>query len=284
MGRKIPDSSGLPHFRDDLWGPAGGAQARSAEATPLYVHRHRGVHGGTIATRHPFWELLVVFRGEGVLHAEAGQHPFGPDTALLTPPGLPHGEASSGETDVLWVALAGRRLDALAPDRVLRAEGAESERIAEALWLRAERAYGRIGPELDGLAGALLACVLRLAEEAPGPDRDLIDEAALHLARRYAEPINLAALAARMGVSQGHFQRSFKRRTGETPGRYLERVRMRHALRWLHHTALPVGRIARLVGYRDPLYFSRAFRRATGQSPTAAREAQEQPDGTDARG
>ena len=41
----------------------------------------------------------------------------------------------------------------------------------------------------------------------------------------------------------------------------------------LRHSALPIGAVAASVGFQDPLYFSRAFRRETGESPSAWRSA-----------
>jgi AraC family transcriptional regulator of adaptative response / methylphosphotriester-DNA alkyltransferase methyltransferase len=50
-------------------------------------------------------------------------------------------------------------------------------------------------------------------------------------------------------------------------------VRMQHAAGLLQATMLPVGEIARLVGYRQAAQFAKAFRRHHGVSPSAFRRA-----------
>ncbi len=111
-----------------------------------------------------------------------------------------------------------------------------------------------------------------LLEEEDVPGGDLIDKAARYLSRRYAEPITVSQLANRFGVSEGHFYRRFKARTGQSPLAFLTGVRLQHAVRWLTTSTLPAGKIARMVGYRDPLYFSRLIHKHLGRTPREVRE------------
>ena len=53
----------------------------------------------------------------------------------------------------------------------------------------------------------------------------------------------------------------------------LTAVRMQHAAELLYAPGLPIGSIARRVGYRQAAQFAKAFRRHHGQSPTAFRDA-----------
>jgi AraC family transcriptional regulator of arabinose operon len=61
--------------------------------------------------------------------------------------------------------------------------------------------------------------------------------------------------------------------------RHLQAVRLDAARRLLATTDLPVQAVARQVGYADPLYFSRVFRREVGKSPTGFREATGEAEG-----
>lgn len=63
-----------------------------------------------------------------------------------------------------------------------------------------------------------------------------------------------------------YFLREFQKRVGKTPRKYQEAKRMELAMRHLEE-GQPVGETARLVGYSDPYYFSRMFRRTLGLSP-----------------
>jgi len=87
--------------------------------------------------------------------------------------------------------------------------------------------------------------------------------------RRYAEPLDVPALAREAYASTAHFARSFKRAFGETPHRYLLRRRIERAQELLRATALNLTDIAQEVGFSSLSSFSRAFRELTGEPPSA---------------
>jgi|GEM_PF-994152 len=86
-----------------------------------------------------------------------------------------------------------------------------------------------------------------------------------------AADITLADLAAEVHLTPNYLCRVFKEQTGESPMGYLTRRRMEEAAKLLAHTDLPVYLIAEKVGYADPSYFARAFRRYAGLPPQAYR-------------
>lgn len=83
------------------------------------------------------------------------------------------------------------------------------------------------------------------------------------------EPIDLRTLAAVANVSHFHFTRMFRESAGMTAMMYLEQARMQHAMRLIGGGDLPIGRIASLVGYEDPSYFTKRFRLWFGKTPSA---------------
>jgi len=92
--------------------------------------------------------------------------------------------------------------------------------------------------------------------------KDLID-------RRYAQPLDVAAMAREAHASSAHFARSFKRAFGETPHQYLLRRRIERAQALLRSTQLGVTDVSLEVGFRSLGTFSRTFREITGESPSA---------------
>jgi AraC family transcriptional regulator of arabinose operon len=88
---------------------------------------------------------------------------------------------------------------------------------------------------------------------------------------RLAEPLTVAGLARRAGLSPSRLTHLFTDQLGVPPMRFVERQRMQAARQLLELTTRPVAEVARAVGYDDPLYFSTRFRRHTGCSPTAHR-------------
>jgi AraC-like DNA-binding protein len=91
--------------------------------------------------------------------------------------------------------------------------------------------------------------------------------------RRYAEQLDIPALAAAALTSEAHFIRTFKQTFGETPHRYLQRRRLERAMALLRETERPVTEICLDVGFASLGTFSRTFTRVLGMSPTAYRAA-----------
>jgi AraC-like DNA-binding protein len=92
------------------------------------------------------------------------------------------------------------------------------------------------------------------------------------LQRDWMRPRRLDELAAAAGLSTAHHSSLFRKHTGFAPIDFLIRLRVRHACRLLDTTTLPVARIAAEVGYDDPYYFTRCFRRVMSCSPRAYRK------------
>jgi AraC-like DNA-binding protein len=92
--------------------------------------------------------------------------------------------------------------------------------------------------------------------------RDLAD-------RHYAEPLDLAGLAAAAGVSKYHFLRCFAQTYGRTPAQYLTERRIERAQDQLRATNLTVTEICHLVGYTSLGSFSSRFSELVGCSPSA---------------
>jgi AraC family transcriptional regulator len=88
---------------------------------------------------------------------------------------------------------------------------------------------------------------------------------------RLAEPLTLADLADEVYVTVFHLVRVFKEATGETPYRFLTRLRVEEAQRLLLSTDLSIAEIAPRCGFATPGALSTAFLRYTGVRPSAYR-------------
>ncbi|MBP1846014.1 AraC-like DNA-binding protein [Rhizobium petrolearium] len=81
---------------------------------------------------------------------------------------------------------------------------------------------------------------------------------------------SVAALARIMGVSRSGFAERFLKVVGETPARYVARVRMHQARQWLKD-GMRVSVVADRLGYDAEASFSRAFKRIIGAPPSQFR-------------
>jgi len=100
--------------------------------------------------------------------------------------------------------------------------------------------------------------------------RDLID-------RNYSQPLDLAALASAVHVSESHLIRKFRSTFGETPYRYLQRRRIERAMFLLRESEDSVTSICLDVGFTSLGAFSRTFAEIVGESPSAYRERAARP-------
>ena len=89
--------------------------------------------------------------------------------------------------------------------------------------------------------------------------------------RAYAEPLNVAAVAAVAHVSEAHFIRIFRHVFGETPHHYLQRRRVERSMFLLRETNRSVTDICLDVGFNSLGTFSRTFRAICGETPSEYR-------------
>lgn len=82
----------------------------------------------------------------------------------------------------------------------------------------------------------------------------------------------LEELAEICGISQGHLARSYKASTGWPIHKFIAEERMQAARRLLAETQLSCEEVSLQLGFKSPTYFSTAFRRMTGKTPTEFRK------------
>ena len=101
---------------------------------------------------------------------------------------------------------------------------------------------------------------------------DEIERAGRYFEEHYNEEINIEQYAVSRNMSTSWFNRSFRSAMGTSPMRFILDVRIRNAQVLLETTDYSISVIAGLVGYDNPLYFSRLFRKAKGLSPAKYRK------------
>ncbi len=89
---------------------------------------------------------------------------------------------------------------------------------------------------------------------------------------RYQENFTMDDLAKQVGLSPRHFNRRFKKATGETPISYIQQIRIEEAKRRLETTNDNINEITWKTGYEDISTFRRLFKKHTSLSPKEYRQ------------
>ncbi|MBK1875934.1 AraC family transcriptional regulator [Pelagicoccus mobilis] len=84
--------------------------------------------------------------------------------------------------------------------------------------------------------------------------------------------LSLEELAQQAGLSIPHYSKLFREHTNQSPISYFLQLKIRKACDLLYQTEQPIIHIARALGYDDPYYFSRLFKKVQGCSPSQFRE------------
>lgn len=112
-------------------------------------------------------------------------------------------------------------------------------------------------------------------ETLPPQTSALVKQATAYLQQNYARALARWEMAEGIGVSEDYLSRVFNQELGLSPWDYLNRYRIAQAKEQLRQSHDSISQIAPRVGFPDPAYFSRVFRRLTGLSPRAYRESNE---------
>ncbi len=99
-----------------------------------------------------------------------------------------------------------------------------------------------------------------------------MDLAAQYFNDNYYTDIHIEDYAASRGMSVSWFIRNFRQYTGATPMQYIVSIRITNAQMLLETTSYTISEISRIVGYDNPLYFSRLFHKQKGTSPSEYRK------------
>lgn len=103
----------------------------------------------------------------------------------------------------------------------------------------------------------------------PQPTSLLVKQALAYLQINYQQPITRQEIASAIGTSEGYLSRIFRQEVGLTLWDFLARLRMQYAQDHLlnYSTSKSIAEIAYQVGYDDPAYFCKVFKKYTGYAP-----------------
>ncbi|MFD7654649.1 AraC family transcriptional regulator [Actinosynnema sp. NPDC059797] len=241
--------------------------------------------------RHTFHEIVYVTGGTGTHVVDLARWELAPPHLCVIAPGQVHHWVDARDLEGYVVLFTDDFLLDHPADRDLL------RRLSERPWLTLDEPTHdrmlRLVTELDDEyrrgaegAGSVLRALLHVlvvraarlpATPAAAPARaGGVAEEFARLAGRTEHALwSVRAYAERIGVTPGYLTEAVKAATGRTPSELVREARTREAKRLLAKTDLAVRQVAARVGFADPAYFCRFFRRETGVSPGGFRRGAE---------
>lgn len=237
--------------------------------------------------RHPFHQIVFPERGRLEMQVAGERGCAGEIHFASIPAGAEHRYWADGPNRFLILDLAPFLIEDVQRDTPTArrpARGAfrplDEPLALLASLLRAEMARGGVHEPLVveslGRYAASLLCRASTANPLGGSSvgarrlalrtRDLLES-------DYLQPLTLARIAADVGASVAHVQRTFRAHFDVTVVEYLQSLRLERARGLLLTTDFSVTEVAFASGFHDPGYFSRRFAREIGVSPSAYRAA-----------
>lgn len=275
---------------------------KSGESGDFWIHsetipERTHLHNWEISPhRHDsFFQIFLLTAGSGEIVGANDLRHFEAPCVLFIPAGAVHGFRFSREIDGLVLTALGDRLASLAAaDRRIAAFATTSQVVSlrpkddnAGLLIESVR---RLHTELHGrAAGRLLlleplmttaivalvrAGTLSTAQGDASATEDRIETLTTLIAAHCREHRPVTFYAQSIGVSAAHLNRLARTTTGLSVQELAARQLMEAARRDLIFTPTPVQAIAYSLGFADPAYFNRFFRRHAGQTPGTFREVE----------
>ena len=237
---------------------------------------HNDAHCHTIRTRgRRDYQLIYVEKGGMIVNENGVAHELLPGGFVIYAPGEPQDYINSFGVSY-WVHFSGQAVGELLLDVGLsgihRYQGKKHEPSVGGAFEKLIVHFASYSSLQEAmLCSDFMALLLEIGRLVQGTRELKCDErirpVILSMNRNFKREIDLDAYARMAGVSRSRFLHLFKESVGESPYAYVLRLRLTRASELLLATDVPISSVAFSVGFSDPLYFSRLFKKAFGQAP-----------------
>lgn len=231
--------------------------------------------------------LILCTDGEGWIEIGSKRQVVRKHEALLVPRNIPHvyGASAQSPWSINWIHFIGASSDYFAyllpQDEYVLTVAPETAEILKALFNECYDAFlGSfvlermiyVAQTLHHLLGHLFFNNRAFSPTLRTSRFHSISETQDYLRQHLDQRLTLDDMASHAGLSKSHFMRLFKEQTGFSPVDYFIHLKVQRACMLLAVTHQTVHEISQAVGYDDPYYFSRIFKRIVGIAPSKYRE------------
>lgn len=239
----------------------------------VYAGKHLVTHSVT-KHAHSSWELIYYTGGEGVMHFEGKSIPYRAGDLIVIPPLMVHrNESEPGFTNI-HLNMLDPNLNLSEPMCIRDDDNHFFLDACNGAFFYFSSDPGRQNALLMSYANLLVALINKhLAAPVHSP---VVEEIENCIIRNYPdENFELDSYLHSLPFNYDYLRKLFRKETGVTPHRFLNDTRLQAAAEHLGIANAEEGsitHIAHICGFREPLYFSRIFRKKYGLSPSLYQE------------
>lgn len=243
----------------------------------IYVGKHV-LTFSVVRHSHSSWELIYCTSGRGRMEFDNMSLSYDTGDVVVIPPLVPHiNYSEEGFTNI-----HANLLDPSVPWREpMLFHTGSNQLVLNAFSGAFHQFSSKHGQQtsLLSLYGSLIVGHLLDLQEQPRYSR-VVDEISNTIISSYPNcDFELDAYLHSLPFSYDYVRKLFKKELGVTPHKYLSDIRLQVAAQHLVYSGANgpnVTQVAHLCGFREPLYFSRMFKKQYGVSPSAYAEASQQ--------
>lgn len=225
--------------------------------------------------------LIYTVDGKGYIQVDGKMHTLQQNQFFLIPPFMPHAYEADAEHPwtIYWVHFKGEKSQFFnsMSNQPLEIKATSPERLKERINLFDEILEAlSLGYSIENLEYAnmcfwhLMASFKHISQFHDihqRSDFDLVNKAIIYMKNNVEKRLTLDDIASECDLSPSHFSKIFLRRTRQAPIDYFIHLKIQYACQLLDLTSHKISDIGREIGYDDPYYFSRIFKKVMHLSP-----------------
>ncbi|KRF10308.1 AraC family transcriptional regulator [Paenibacillus sp. Soil766] len=105
--------------------------------------------------------------------------------------------------------------------------------------------------------------------ESTGKSEVITGRIMRHLIEHTDEDFDSSSVSSKLRLNYSYLSATFKKQTGLSIVEAHTKLRINKAIEWMRNSSLNISEISERLGYKNPYYFSRVFKKVTGESPSA---------------
>lgn len=239
-----------------------------------------------------YFLVHYVVAGEGSFHCMAQEYHLQQGSSFFIFPGelSSYKAATDNPWYYRWIGFRGEQAESILNQigisqhqPVLGTDPQTSRRVS-VLFHRIQQTLHRAQPNCDLTVGGYMRLLfaeyareremIHPEQRKPKSDAERqVEQAIRWLTLQYSQPVSIDSMSQSLGYHRTHLSKIFKAHTGLSPMQFLLKIRMERAKLLLYEN-LTIEQVASSVGFADPLYFSKQFKKWYDMSPSEFRSSQ----------